>query len=128
MWEDFLTWIKLKFKIQQKVARPTFKEKEIWWCYLGQNIGDEENGKNISFNRPVIILKKFNKNLAIVVPTSTKLKDNIYYIDIFYSSRQYSALISQIRALDSKRLQNKIGELNQKDFIKIKQEIGKFWE
>lgn len=34
-----------------------FKERQIWWASIGQNIGVEANGKNKKYERPVIILK-----------------------------------------------------------------------
>jgi mRNA interferase MazF len=74
MLQDFLNWINVKFKTHSKISRPSFEEREIWWCHLGLNVGDEENGKNESFNRPVLILKKFNRNLALVAQPADKSK------------------------------------------------------
>ena len=38
----FLEWIGLKEKLHKKQAiPPLFKEGEIWWCYVGENIGNE---------------------------------------------------------------------------------------
>jgi hypothetical protein len=62
--KDFDKWNSVK-KIYSKKERTEtevyFKEREIWWCSAGINIGDEQNGKNFFFERPIIILKKFNK-------------------------------------------------------------------
>ena len=80
--ERFTNWLKLKFQIHNKTSRPSFKEKEIWWSNFGQNVGDEENGKGEFFMRPVLVIKKFNSHLALVVPTSRQLKDNPFYIQI----------------------------------------------
>ena len=33
-----------------------FRERKIWWCSIGLNIGFEENGKGKLFNRPVLVL------------------------------------------------------------------------
>ena len=95
-------------------------ERDIWWCYLGQNIGDEENGKGEYFMRPVIIIRKYNKNLALVIPTSTKLKDNIFYHKINYKNTDYSALISHTKTIDVKRLEKKITSLPMNDFKMLK--------
>jgi len=74
--DDFY-WYKKKKNIQRK-NRVFFNEREIWWCYLGLNIGDEQNGGK-NFSRPVVILKKFNKNLTIVVPLTKNNKKGKYY-------------------------------------------------
>jgi mRNA interferase MazF len=129
MWENFKNWIDIKFRIHQTNNRPIYyKTKQIWWCNLGQNIGDEENGKGLNYMRPVLILKKFNKNLCLAVPISSVLKDNKYYILINYHGKSYSALISQVRAIDSKRLQNKIAELNNEYFRRVLVGIREFWQ
>lgn len=123
MLDSFLDWIKIKFKIHSKISRPTFNEREVWWCHLGKNVGDEENGKNESFNRPVLILKKFNNHLALIAPTSRQLKDNPFYIEITYKNQKYSVLTSHIHTIDVKRLQNKISKLDKTDFENVKSQI-----
>ena len=74
-------------------------------------------------NRPIVVIKKFNKNLALVVPTSKQLKDNPFYIKINYKNSTYSALISHLRSINSKRLQNKIAQLTSADFEAVKTAI-----
>lgn len=56
-------WHKIKIDIQLAVDKSNlyFYEKDVWWASLGANIGHEEDGKNKKFERPVLILKKFNK-------------------------------------------------------------------
>lgn len=118
----FIRWIILKFNIHKSIGNrpPFFKEGDVWWCNLGQNIGDEENGKGDNFMRPVIIIRKYNKNLAFVIPTSTVIKDNQYYYQINYKNNDYSALLSQSKTVDTKRLKGKIAELPVNDFIKVR--------
>jgi mRNA interferase MazF len=67
--------------------------------------------------RPVLIIRKFNKNIFLAIPLSTKVKpDNPYYIEISLHGQQISAMVSQIRVLDAKRLHKKIGTLDTADF------------
>jgi mRNA interferase MazF len=75
--------------------------------------------------RPVLILKKFNKNICLVAPTSTKIKDNKYYFKIEYKQTQYSLLVSQIRVIDTKRFKKKIAQLSTKDLTLIKDYFAK---
>ena len=122
---DYITFETIPILDDSKINRPSFKEQEIWWCSFGHNISDEENGKGDNFMRPVVILRKYNKNLALVAPTSTKLKDNQYYHTIEYESNKYSVLISQMKTIDTKRLQKKIVSLSDNDFQKLIQNIIK---
>lgn len=119
--QTFLNWIQQKFNLHQKDNNrpPFFNERDIWWCQFGQNIGDEENGKGDNFMRPVIIIKKFNQNLCLVAPTSTKLKDNKYYFEMEYNNKAISVLISHLRTIDTKRFKSKIARLSPQDFEKL---------
>ena len=120
MLDSFIIWIQKKIHIQQHHARPSFREKDIFWCSFGENIGDEEKGKWEDFTRPVLIIRKFNKNIFIWIPLSTKIKkDNPYYVSLIFQWRNISAIISQIRTLDSKRLHKKIWTLDSDDFHKV---------
>lgn len=55
----FIKWAKLKFRIHaSNEINFYFKEREIWWCLLGMNVGHEQDGKNENFESPVSVLKK----------------------------------------------------------------------
>ena len=51
----------------------------MWWCALGINVGVETDGKHGNFERPVLVLMKFNKDAVLVVPLSSNAKRNPYY-------------------------------------------------
>lgn len=119
--KKFLEWIRLKESIHNSQHKsPLFAEREVWMCHTGENIGFESNGKNDFFHRPVIILHKFNENIFYGLPMSTKLKNNPFYIEINFKERKQSAMISQMRILDAKRLHYKKGRLSNKDFNLVK--------
>jgi hypothetical protein len=61
--DRFYNWIKLKESLHKEKLRPYFKEREIWWTSIGFNVGDEQHGNNDIFERPVLVIKKFNKNI-----------------------------------------------------------------
>jgi len=124
MIEQFTRWIKLKLKAHQRKQRPWFSERDIWRANLGQNIGDEENGKGSQFMRPVIVLKKFNQNICLIAPTSTQLKDNKHYFGIEYNDTRYPTLISQIRTIDAKRLRKRIARLSKFELHEIKKAVA----
>jgi hypothetical protein len=65
MKKDFDGWIKKKKSLHEssKEKAAYFYEREIWWCSIGINIGFEQDGKNEHFERPVLVLRKFNRFL-----------------------------------------------------------------
>ena len=76
--KDFDDWNELKNKYESH-NNQIFEENEIWWASIGVNIGFESCGKNSNFNRPVLILKKFNKFIFLGIPLSSKIKQGKYY-------------------------------------------------
>ena len=128
MKKDYGEWHKKK-KISNErkdVDNIFFREREVWWTALGVNIGFEQDGKGEEFRRPVLILKKYNKYLVLVVPLTTKIKkDNKYYIDcsIMNDTIPRMAIISQVRPIDTKRFIDKLGVADEDSFIKIKNAI-----
>jgi mRNA interferase MazF len=123
--KEFDKWNERKKDTQSVSVRPMFKESEVWWCSLGINVGDEQNGKGLSFTRPVLVLKKFNKNVFVAIPLSTKLKDGPFYHRIFFKGIEQSLLLSQIRLLDAKRFRDKMGEIKPEEALKIKEKLRK---
>ena len=117
-------WFDTIKKIESKNP-PDFQEKEIWFCYLGKNIGTEQNGSGKNFQRPVIIIKKFNNMSAMTAPLTSIIKDGKYYFTVNLNNKKSSIIISQIRFLSAKRLLYKIGKINDFDYIKLKRKIRK---
>ncbi len=123
MQKDFNNWNNLKQKLDNKNNIAVFKQREIWWCHIGLNIGDEENGKSENYHRPVLIIKKFNKKIFLGVPLTTQIKENPYYHKMSFRDKIQCAMSSQIRILDAKRLDRKMGKLTSEEFKKIKEDI-----
>ena len=62
MLKRFLEWIGLKEKLHHTEHQPPlFKEGEVWWCYIGENVGVEVNGKGKQFTRPALILNGYGR-------------------------------------------------------------------
>ena len=73
---DLLLWMGLKEKLHiQDALPPYFKEGELWWVHMGENIGVEINGKGDQFTRPAVIYKKFNSSIMLIIPTTTQNKN-----------------------------------------------------
>ena len=126
--KEFDKWVQKKKDCHFKSKTPPlFNERDIWWVSVGVNVGFEEDGKNENFVRPVLVIKKFNRELFLGVPMSTKLKDNKYYIPVSVKKQTVSVMISQLRVFSSKRIWNKLAELDEGDFFRVLEEVSKFF-
>ena len=126
--KDFDNWI-IKKKDCHYVVKvpPLFKERDIWWISVGVNVGFEEDGKNENFARPVLIVKKFNREIFLGVPMSTKIKDNKYYVPVTVKGNTVSVMTSQIRVFSSKRILYKLAEIDNSDFKRILEALKEFF-
>ena len=126
--KEFDNWNVKKQSLNNSLSKPPyFKEREIWWLSIGVNVGYEEDGKHEDFLRPVLIMKKFNQNMFLGIPLSTKIKSNPYYIVITAQGKTVSAMISQLRVFSSKRLIVRLGKLEMLYYIEIQREIRGFF-
>lgn len=112
-------WSREKEHIFSKRYSPYFKEREVWWTSIGMNIGDEQNGKNRNFERPVLIVKRFYKNLFLGLPLSSRTKQGDYYFRIIGKKIDGDIILSQGRIIDAKRLIRKIETLDEEVFKDI---------
>ena len=118
----FLEWIGIKEKIHNENNFPSFEERQIWWAYLGENVGHEEDGKGENFMRPFIVIRKFNKELLFGIPCSSITKDNQYYFEVVVWSGNFktAALLSQGRTISSRRLVKIIDKVGESVFNDLK--------
>ena len=124
MQKDFQEWHKKKENIDYGKKRVFFHEREVWWCSLGVNVGYEQDGKGERFARPVLIFKKFNKEIFWGVPITMASKTGKFYSPInLGDSKKRCAIISQIRLLDCKRLLDKVGFINEDNYIEIQKAV-----
>ncbi len=100
-----------------------FHECEIWWCSIGINIGDEQDGKNELFERLVLVFKKFNNKIAWLLPMTTKEKEGVYYHQLEHDGKIFSVILSQLRLVSVKRFQRHIRKISPHQFALIKEKI-----
>lgn len=124
MEKDFKNWQKLKSEINNSEKLPTFNEREVWWCSIGVNVGHEADGKSRYFNRPVIVVRKFNKHLFLGAPLTTKIKNNPFYHKIHFKGVEQCVMITHLRLYDSKRLHDKMGDLPSAQFQSLRQSLA----
>ena len=127
--KQFDEWNEVKKSTNDEKVSVGFKQRDIFYMRMGQNIGFEQDGKGDEFVRPVVIIKGFNRDMFFAVPLSTKIKEGrFYYTFEFKKSGALvvnNALLSQLRLFSTKRLLNKIGVINQEDFVKLKNKLKK---
>lgn len=123
MEKDFDNWNKVKKETQNNVMPPMFSECELWWCALGINIGSEEDGKGKDYLRPVLIFRKFNKNIFYGLPITSKIKDDQFHVFINSGEIKGSAILSQMRLIDSKRLSHLAGKITSNELSGIKKKL-----
>ena len=122
MQKDFDKWNTTKKLLHDEGRNLIYHQGEIWWCHLGINIGFEEDGTGKNAERPVVIIRRFNPQLCWVIPLTTSLKKNPYYVSAGnVDGIPASAIISQMRPVDTKRLINLIGMMEHTLFYPIKQ-------
>ena len=104
-----------------------FREKEIWWAALGKNVGYEMDGKHELFERPVLIIKKYSKDMCFVLPLSTQIKDPLpwHQINISIFQKKNIVKITQGRSLSKKRLLRKMTILEKKEYNNIIEKFKK---
>lgn len=126
--KKIIEWTKLKIRLQQKINEGSifYRQREIWWCSLGVNIGHEQDGKGISFQRPILILKGFNPHLLWVLPISTQVKRGKYYHTTEYKNQTYNIILSQLKLISTKRLLRKIRTMPKDEFKEVKKKIKSF--
>lgn len=67
----------------------------------------------------MLVIRKFNADLFLVVPLTTKIKDNQYYIKYTIKNKEYCVIISQITTVDRKRFRNKVYQIDMDDYNRI---------
>lgn len=125
--KNFDKWNELKKKLHTREENVLFHAREIWWCSLGVNIGFEEDGKNDLFERPILVIKKFNRYVLWVLPLTRSQKTGGYYYRITQGNEDDSVVIlSQLRLISSKRLLRKMRMLKKSEFEDIASKIKQF--
>jgi mRNA interferase MazF len=120
--QKFIDWTKKKVRhhIEEDVDK-YFREKEVWWAAMGKNIGYEIDGKNDLFERPVLILKGYSRDMCFVLPLTSKIKNPTpwYQHVVALENGDSAVIISQGKVLSSKRLLRKHDVIDTEDYNAI---------
>lgn len=126
MEKDFDRWNKVKKVTDTKPDNFGVHEREIWWMSFGVNVGVEIDGKNQYFDRPALILRKFNRQMVWVLPTTQQSKDERFHEKFSFEGGTFFVALTQIRTVSTKRFLRKIGMLSQDDFSRVKARVIEF--
>lgn len=121
--KKFDEWNSIKKGLDTKLKIVIPKEREVYWASIGENVGYEQNGKGNIFSRPVLIIKRFSKNMFFGVPLSTKTRKGSFFYNFRFLDETSNALIVQGRLFDTRRLENRLGMIDKVDFENIKRNL-----
>lgn len=128
MEKDFDRWNEIKKSVHAGLDHFGVHEREIWWLSVGVNVGVEIDGKHGKFERPALVLKKFNRQMAWVLPTTTRGKDARFYEKFSFGGKEYFAVLTQLHTVSTKRFIRKIGMMPQSDFARISASMARFFQ
>ncbi len=126
MQKDFDTWNNVKKVTNDKPDNFGVHEREIWLMSFGVNVGVEIDVINEHFDRPALVLRRFNRQMAWILPTTQQAKDERFYEKFSFGSEMFYVALTQIRTVSTKRFLRKVGMLSQEDFEKVKARVVEF--
>jgi PemK-like, MazF-like toxin of type II toxin-antitoxin system len=74
MHKGFDGWNDAKKSIQPTSFGDFVHMREVWWCALGVNLGREQDGNEEFFERPILVIRKFNQDMVLIVPLASQPK------------------------------------------------------
>lgn len=118
--KDFYSWNERKIKIDSNKKYHHPKEKEVWWCSIGLNVGTEIFGKSSYYTRPVLIINAEGSENFIGIPLTSKIKNGKYCCSVELDHGVLSTvLVYKIRNFDKRRLVEKIGYISNEHYKNV---------
>ncbi|WP_439372676.1 type II toxin-antitoxin system PemK/MazF family toxin [Bradyrhizobium sp. DASA03120] len=123
MEKNFDAWNELKKKTDAEQPR-LYTVREVWWCRLGVNVGTEQDGRGEWYVRPCVILRGFGPDACLVVPLTTSTRDHPLRISVgSVDGREARANLSQLRVVDTRRLERKVCFLDKEMFANMRKAV-----
>ncbi len=120
---DFQKWMPIKERVDDReVSKDLYIHVgEVWWVSLGKNIGFEQDGKSELFTRPIVVIKVLSRHTFLIAPLTTSKQEHGFRVSVSdFGGKPSKAIVSQIRVIDIKRFQKKIGKVDTKSLKEIK--------
>ena len=121
--KDFDSWNRIKKQADSGKNIRFAHPREVWWCMLGANVGAEIDGKNNNFERPVVVIRVYNKETLFVLPVTSKQKDDRFHVRVTARTGYVWVKLTQGRVISSQRLLRKIDTVNHPDFNRVRNEL-----
>jgi len=122
--KDFDRWNGKKKMLDTGITNADCHEREIWWCSIGVNVGSEQLSQTEDFSRPVVVVRRFTRDIFWGVPLTTKIKEHIpFRVKFMIGEQANDALLLQMRAYDRRRLVRKIGVVSEEKFATLTKAI-----
>jgi mRNA interferase MazF len=94
MHKDFDHWNDVKKSVDEVPEVFGLHQRELWWIAFGLNVGVEIDGKQATLERPGIVLRKFNNQMAWVLPVTSQQKDGPFYAPFTFDDKPYWAALT----------------------------------
>jgi len=125
--KDFDKWNTEKKQTNAEQPR-LYTVREVWWCRLGVNVGSEQDGSGRAFLRPVVIVRGFGADTCMIIPLTTSSRRHPLRVPVgVVQGEEASAILSQIRVVDTRRLVEKVGFLDKGMFGRIRKTVRKLF-
>ena len=124
--KNYNQWFRLKPVLNVRISQPPVKVRDIWWCSIGINVGEELDGKSDKASRPVLVYRKLTHSSFIGIPLTSKLKEGSWYVTITIHGKENRVILSQIRIFDTRRVTTRLAQLDEKDFNEVKRRLVEF--
>lgn len=118
--KDYKDWMGRKKLINNQGVMRSFKEGDVWWAALGENVGVEIDGKSAKYSRPIVILKKHSNLFFTAIPLTSQHHVGTWYRQFMFQGKIETAVLVQAKPMDVTRLYERMGELSKADYRKIK--------
>ncbi len=116
-------WNEIKKEIDKQEKYLKFNKRDIFFMYVGENVGYEQNGKGKEFLRPVLVYKRFSDRYFLGIPLSSKEKNGTYFFSFTHKNKLQTALLNQIRVFDIKRAKYFFGKIGFDSFVKLENQF-----
>lgn len=92
--KNYSEWMGIKSQINNNAPKRAFKEGEVWWSAVGENIGVEIDGKSKKYSRPVLIFKKHSSLFFTGIPLTSQSHDGSWYAKFeFQGKTEFAVLV-----------------------------------
>jgi mRNA interferase MazF len=120
MQKDFDGWNEVKKKTDAEQRR-LYTVREVWWCRLGVNVGTEQDGKGEWCVRPCVIMRGFGPDACLIAPLTTSVRTHALRVPVgLVEGQEARANLSQLRVVDTRRLEAKISFLDKEAFSQLR--------